>query len=143
MDCKKAKNSLFFLAEGSLKKDEEAEVRNHLKTCPACMKQYELFSGFENVLQEEKNVTPDDYFYTRLLGRMERISEVPESVKPQPGYVRFVHVFIIVIIIGIAAFSGITLAERNYQYLGSSQNSQQQNDAGLDQDQLTSNLPEY
>lgn len=147
MDCKKIKNSLFFLAEGSLKKDEEAEIRHHLSICPACMKQYELFSCFEGILQEEKNISPDEYFYSRLVGRMERISTTPEKIKLQPAYIRFVNIVIIVFIIGIAAFSGITLAEKNYQYMGSSQTNQQassqQNDISFDQDQLSSNLTDY
>lgn len=148
MDCKKIKNSLFFLAEGSLKKDEQAEIRNHLSTCPECMKQYELFSDFEKIVQEEKNISPDEYFYSRLISRMEHISSVPEKLKLQPAYVRFVNILIIVFIIGIAAFSGITLANRNYQYLGSSQTnnqqaSSQQNDISFDQDQSTNNLTDY
>lgn len=147
MDCKKIKNRLFFLAEGSLKKDEEIEVRNHLEHCPECMKQYEFFSGFENIIREEKNSSPDDYLYSRLVNRMEQITTLPETPKLHPALIRLANVFIITIIIGIALFSGITIAERNYQYLGSSQDNQQlsnqQNDIAVDQDQLSSNFPEY
>jgi predicted anti-sigma-YlaC factor YlaD len=147
MDCKKIKNSLFFLAEGSLKKDEEAEIRNHLKSCPACMKQFELFSTFDNILQEEKQLEPDEFFYSRLTGRMERISALPEKAAARPALLRLVNIFIITLIIGLAAFSGFTLANRNYQYLGTSQSTQQgktqQSDIAVDQDQLSSNFSEY
>lgn len=147
MDCKKIKNKLFFLADGSLNKDEKIVILKHLDQCTSCMKQYELFSDFENILQEEKKSSPDDYFYTRLVGRMEQITTALETSKLHPAWIRLANVFIIAFIIGIALFSGITLAERNYQYLGTSQNiqrvSDQQNDVAVGQDQLTSNFSEY
>jgi hypothetical protein len=147
MDCKKIKNKLFFLADGTLDKDERIQILKHLDQCTSCMRQYELFSGFENILQEEKKSSPDDYFYTRLISRMEQLNSVPAGAKVQPVWIRLANVFIITIIIGIALFSGITIAERNYQYMGESQNnlqvSDQQNDVALGQDQFTSNFSEY
>ncbi|HNW97426.1 MAG TPA: zf-HC2 domain-containing protein [Bacteroidales bacterium] len=141
MNCKQIKNKLFFLAEGTLKNDEANDIRQHLSKCPSCMEQYKLLSGFENIITEEKNTSPGEYFYTRLSGRLENTSPLRTTLRPA---MVFINTFIITIIIGIAIYSGITIAERNYQYLGSSQEQQtKSNDISNSQDLLTSNISEY
>ncbi|MFH0864598.1 MAG: zf-HC2 domain-containing protein [Bacteroidota bacterium] len=147
MHCHKIKNKLFFLAEGSLNEDEKLLIYNHLDQCPSCLKQYELLSGFENILQEEKNLSADEFFYSKLISRMERISSLPEKLNYQPAWIRLANIIIITLIIGVAAFSGITLAERNYRYFGTSQENQQvsgqQSDIAVGQDPYINNFSEY
>jgi len=70
MECRKVKELLPFYGDGSLDRDEEKDVREHLEGCPACRREYE----------EQKNVVD--------IVRGAVLSNQPDAV---PGYLGLVR----------------------------------------------------
>jgi len=77
MKCNKPDSDLFSYAEGLLSEEEAASVARHLEGCDSCWKLNEQIIGVLSVIEEQKLVGENPFFFTRVEARMLR----PERVQ--------------------------------------------------------------
>jgi anti-sigma factor RsiW len=77
MKCNKPNSDLFSYAEGLLSEEEASAVAKHLEGCESCRKLYEQITGVLSVIDEQKAVAENPFFFTRVEARMLR----PEPVQ--------------------------------------------------------------
>lgn len=81
MSCKNAREYLLDLVEGQ--NGVSAEVRAHLKSCPACAEELSSLKATMAVLDEWQTPEPSPYFDSRLQARLReerRLAEQPRGV---------------------------------------------------------------
>ena len=81
MSCKDAREYLLDLIEGQ--NGVSAEVRAHLKSCPACAEELRSLQATMAVLDEWQAPSPSPYFDSRLQARLReerRLAEQPRGV---------------------------------------------------------------
>lgn len=74
MKCKESHKSIIFLIENDLSQEKESMLRVHLQQCPACNKLYKEISATYSIINTEKEVDVNPFFYTRLEHKLENVS---------------------------------------------------------------------
>ncbi len=95
MKCKKARALFFDYIDGKLIKEEEKELKAHLKECKKCRYDYEAVKDFYLKLNFESTLEPPDF------------ESIKENILEEESYIKkwiFALVFIIGILLG--AFIG-------------------------------------
>ena len=97
MKCSEVYNDLFDYAENTLPDDKKEALVEHLNSCNKCLKLSLFLRDSYSRIDEEAQTGEDDFFYSRVMARIERRKE--KSVNPFP---RLLH--------GLAAASVIIAA---------------------------------
>lgn len=85
MNCKQCHSKLIFHLEDSLPEDESREVARHLEACASCRQFAGYLSKTLSVIDTEKQLSDDPFFYTRLKARMERHPDVSSEESSVAG----------------------------------------------------------
>ncbi|MCF8297232.1 MAG: zf-HC2 domain-containing protein [Saprospiraceae bacterium] len=75
MNCKEANKNLIFLIEKELSSEREIELRAHLNECKSCDKIYNELKATLSVVETEKQIETNPYFFTRLEQRINNPDE--------------------------------------------------------------------
>lgn len=106
MECRKIKKFLFAYAEGELSADESAIVENHLKSCSNCRRALEAIKAFLGFVEEEKKVSENPYFFTRVEAGV-NVPSVRYTFKPA----RLAPTFIAMLLFVAGIFAGISIGK--------------------------------
>lgn len=110
MKCKNLHKKLIFFLEGDLSPRMMEEVQNHLDECSSCAAFAKELKQTLGIIENEKELEVNPYFYTRLKARLENQNEQ----SPAFGRIIFARVlqpviFSILLVIGI--YSGIKIGQ--------------------------------
>jgi predicted anti-sigma-YlaC factor YlaD len=72
MECKSVENKLIFYLEGELTDNENRWVTEHLEHCSECSAKLSYLKEALQVMQNERQMEPKPFMYTRINARMER-----------------------------------------------------------------------
>ena len=111
MNCKALHNKLIFFLDNDLSDNEMEQVRIHLDVCPECAAFAEDMKKTLGVLQKERSIEVNPFFYTRLKAKLENQSVRTRQGSFFPVWERIVQpaVFSLLLLAGI--YSGYKIAE--------------------------------
>jgi len=75
MKCSEIYNDLFDYAENTLPDDNKEALEEHLNTCNKCLKLSQFLRDSYSRIDEEAQTGEDDFFYSRVMARIERKGE--------------------------------------------------------------------
>ena len=104
MKCNKLNIDLFSYAEGTLPGEQTAAVEEHLAGCIACRELAEEIKGVLAVVEAEKRVEENPFFFTRVEARMLRPVKQPEL-----SLVRLLPTMVAVLFFVGGVFAGINI----------------------------------
>lgn len=110
MKCKSIHKNLLFYLEGNMMEEKRREIAEHLQHCEACRNfehELELTLG---IIDSEKNMPVNPFFYTRLKAKLENQS-APSFSQQRNFVLRFIQpaVFSLLMLIGI--YAGIKIGQ--------------------------------
>jgi hypothetical protein len=70
MNCKKCHSNLIVYLEGGLRESERPAMEAHLKECTKCAGYAIYLKDTLQVIENEKNINPAPYIFTRIRARM-------------------------------------------------------------------------
>lgn len=70
MNCKKCHSNLILYLEGGLRESEQQAMKAHLKECTKCAGYAIYLKDTLQVIENEKNISPAPYMFTRIKARM-------------------------------------------------------------------------
>lgn len=74
MPCSGIRKKLIFLLDHELNREEEQEIRNHIRECKECSQSYELLKAAYTGIQDLKVNNPDPYLIARTEERIYNLS---------------------------------------------------------------------
>lgn len=75
MKCSEIYDDLFDYAEKILPHDKKEALEEHLKSCSKCLKLSQFLRDSYSRIEEEAQTGEDDFFYSRVMARIERKRE--------------------------------------------------------------------
>ena len=113
MNCKEAKQHMFFLAEGEIDPGLSDAMHKHLAGCSGCNHVYEEIRQTLHTLSDRKETKADPWFAARMEQTFRELQSEPEYVVFSPAirYLRFVPVaasFLLALYLGIHIGSEIS-----------------------------------
>jgi hypothetical protein len=124
MNCKTVHNKLIFFLEKELPDSEMNLVQEHLESCPECALFAEEMKLTLSILESDKVLEGNPYFYTRVKARLENQEQEVWSGRPVLARILQPIAFSILLILGI--YGGIKLGQPNKTVLAGSTLSEQQ-----------------
>ena len=124
MKCKTLHNNLIFFLEKELLVSEMEQVKEHLESCPDCAHFAEEMQKTLGILETEKTVELNPYFYTRVKARME--SQQEEALLGRPVFSRILQPLAFSILLLLGIYSGINLGQPHKAELAVNTLSEQQ-----------------
>lgn len=79
MKCSEINSKMIAYLENDLPKAEMSAFQDHLSECTHCMKIYTGFKKTWQVIDEEKNIQADDFYFTRLEQAIKNRNPLPDS----------------------------------------------------------------
>ncbi|MCY1722598.1 zf-HC2 domain-containing protein [Prolixibacteraceae bacterium Z1-6] len=116
MKCKAVHNNLIFFLEKELPDSEMKEVREHLNSCPDCALFAEEMKKTFGILEVEKAVEVNPFFYTRVKARLE--NQEQEQVVGRPLLVRVLQPVTFSILLVLAVYGGIKMGQPYHSATG-------------------------
>lgn len=124
MNCKTVHNKLIFFVEKELPVSEMKQVQLHLESCTKCAlfeKEMQLTFG---IIEEEKLLEPNPFFYTRVKARLE--NQETEQVIGRPILARLLQPLAFSIILMLGVYGGIKLGQPHKPEMAANTVSEQQ-----------------
>ncbi|MBN1819360.1 MAG: zf-HC2 domain-containing protein [Prolixibacteraceae bacterium] len=109
MKCKSIHNKIIFYLEGNLQKDEMMAIEKHLQICDDCKKFTGELQKTLAIIEKEKIIEVNPFFYTRLKSRMQSQSE--KVVSSSPVFLRILQPVAFTVLLLIGVYSGIKIGE--------------------------------
>lgn len=106
MRCNKLNIDLFSYAEGTLSEEDTTAVEKHLEDCVACSSFVAEIRGVLAVMEAEKKVTENPFFFTRVEAKM-----LKPSKQPQLSLVRLLPTMVAVLFFVGGVFAGINIGK--------------------------------
>jgi len=104
MKCNNPNSDLFNYAEGLLSKEEASAVEMHLEGCESCRELLEELQGVLSVIEEQKQVRENPFFFTRVEARM---------LEPEPARLftlkRLAPTMAAMLFFAVGVFAGINI----------------------------------
>ncbi len=72
MNCEDVNINMFELAEGSLDRETESQLRAHIDTCELCKAQFSFIEGAFDQLETERNINVSQGFSDKILARVKK-----------------------------------------------------------------------
>ncbi|MCF8303491.1 MAG: zf-HC2 domain-containing protein [Bacteroidales bacterium] len=66
MKCREVHNKIYFFIDNDLAEEEASHIREHIGQCDSCRHLYEEMMATVSVIEREKQVEINPFFYTRL-----------------------------------------------------------------------------
>ena len=110
MKCKSIHKKLIFFLEGELPEKEMHAIQLHLNECPECKILSSELQKTLGIIESEKQVEVNPFFYTRLKARLENQAET----KPlfwQPVFVKVLQPAFFSILLLLGVYSGIKVTQ--------------------------------
>jgi predicted anti-sigma-YlaC factor YlaD len=124
MNCKTVHNKLIFFLEKELSDSELNLVQEHLESCSECALFAEEMKLTLSILESDKVLEENPYFYTRVKARLE--NQEQEVWSGRPVLVRILQPIAFSIILLLGVYGGIKLGQPNKTELTGSILSEQQ-----------------
>lgn len=109
MKCKTIHNKLIFFLEKELPVSEMKEVQEHLKSCSECALFAEEMQLTFGILEEERTLEVNPYFYTRVKARLE--NQDTKQVVGRPMLARVLQPLAFSLILLLGVYGGIKLGQ--------------------------------
>lgn len=111
MKCKTAHKNLIFFLEKELPVSEMSRVQQHLDTCSECALFASEMKKTLGILETEKVVEVNPYFYTRVKTKLENQESKENAVFGRPVLLRFLQpvAFSALLILGV--YGGIKMGD--------------------------------
>jgi len=111
MKCKTLHKKIIFFLEGELPKEEMEQVKLHLSECNDCAAFAEEMKKTFAILQSEKSLAVNPFFYTRLKARIENRAAKQNEILKNPVWARILQpaFFSVLLIAGI--YTGIKIGQ--------------------------------
>jgi len=106
MNCKNCRTDLTGFIQGTLPKGLESHIREHLDGCAECRSFADYLRVTLNIVQIEKEVTPDPFLATRIEGTLSGSGAAPRRLSIFPKLIPALT-FSIFILAGIAGGIGL------------------------------------
>ena len=106
MDCKKIKKYLFEYAEGNAKGESKEIITGHLRSCNDCQKELQVIINALQLIETEKEIQPDPWFYNRFKTRMQN-ELAGENSFVSLKWTKIVRPVLVSVVIIFFAISGI------------------------------------
>ena len=107
MNCKKAHKKLIFFLEKELSNSEMNLVKEHLNNCSECALFVEEMKLTLGILERDKVVEENPYFYTRVKARLE--NQKQEMIVSRPVLVRILQPIAFSLILMLGVYGGVKL----------------------------------
>lgn len=111
MNCKTLHTKIIFFQEGSLLEKEMEEIRDHLEKCADCA----VFAGEMkktlSVLDHDKLLEVNPFFYTRLKARLEKSTTEEVTVQQNPVFVRILQPALFSLLLLGGIYAGIKIGQ--------------------------------
>ena len=75
MNCQLCQKLLDAYRDGKLSNDMRTQVEAHLKLCAECAESYRIQLLADRVINQEKEIHPDNYLTARIMARIENPEE--------------------------------------------------------------------
>lgn len=111
MKCREIHNAIYFFIINELSASEAAGIRVHIDNCEACRNLYEHIKVTHSVIEKEKRIETNPFFYTRLQQRIK--NEEPVYVR-KPSLIKQMQLVPVVILIIVGLAAGILLGNNYY-----------------------------
>lgn len=109
MKCKAVHTNLIFFLEKELPVSEMKAVQEHLDNCPDCALFAEEMKKTFSILETEKVIEENPFFYTRVKARLE--NEAEEQVAARPVLVRILQPVAFSILLLVAVYGGMKMGQ--------------------------------
>lgn len=114
MNCKNVKQHMIFLSEGSLEKELDTAMREHLANCDQCSYAYRQILQTLAVIESEKQIEIDPWFASRVEQQIIQLKAEPKTrtiagFKAASKHIRAIPVAASLI---LALWIGITLGSK-------------------------------
>lgn len=106
MGCNKTNNELNLYVEGSLAGEKRTEFESHLSECHDCRSVLALRSDTENFIRNEKQSTPNEFLFTRIMAGVDSGTRTYLPAKRM-----MVPVMVASFLILVAVMGGISLGK--------------------------------
>lgn len=110
MQCKTLHKNLIFFLEGDLPEKEMKKVEAHLVECPDCLAFSLEMKKTLGIIEEEKQLEVNPFFYTRLKARLEN-QETQKKPFWQPVFSRVLQPAFFSIILLLGIYGGIKMGQ--------------------------------
>jgi predicted anti-sigma-YlaC factor YlaD len=110
MQCKTLHKNLIFFLERDLPEKEMKKVEAHLIKCPDCKAFSMEMKKTLGIIEEEKQVEVNPFFYTRLKARLEN-QEIQKQPFWQPVFSKVLQPAFFSIILLLGIYGGIKMGE--------------------------------
>ncbi|MEN8116620.1 MAG: zf-HC2 domain-containing protein [Bacteroidota bacterium] len=110
MNCKKVHSKLIFFLDKELPAGEMKQVQEHINECAECALFYDEMKKTLDVLEVDKKVDENPFFYTRVKARLEKEEAAPEKAgRPVLARVLQPVMFSVILLLGI--YGGFKMGE--------------------------------
>ena len=107
MNCQLCQKELDAYRGGRLPDDMRTQVEAHLKLCAECAESYRIESLADSVINQEKEISPDNYLTSRIMARIENPEETGyRTISP---LIRIVKPALIMTSMAAAIFAGVLI----------------------------------
>jgi hypothetical protein len=123
MKCRKKDNELENYFKGSLTGAEKTEFEYHLSECHVCRSRLAFLSDTETFIRHEKEITPNEFLFTRIMARVDSGVRSYNPVKKMlvPLMVAS-FLFLVAIIGGVSLGKLLLMNHENVSYIVSEEN---------------------
>uniref|UniRef100_UPI0032173E19 anti-sigma factor family protein n=1 Tax=uncultured Draconibacterium sp. TaxID=1573823 RepID=UPI0032173E19 len=109
MKCKAVHTNLIFFLEKELPVSEMKAVQEHLDNCPDCALFAEEMKKTFSILETDKVVEENPFFYTRVKARLENQAE--EQVVARPVLAKVLQPVAFSVLLLLAVYGGIKMGQ--------------------------------
>lgn len=124
MNCKKVHKKLIFFLEKELSDSEMNLVQEHLNNCSECALFVEEMKCTLGILERDKVVEENPYFFTRVRARLE--NQEQEMIVRRPILIRIFQPIVFSFILMLGVYGGIKLGTPHQSELANVTLSKQQ-----------------
>lgn len=110
MKCKTIHKKLIFFLEAELPVQEMNDIKNHLENCQDCKAFTDYLQNTLDIIEEEKQIDLNPYFYTRVKAGLEK-AETADQLTSQTAIIKILQPVFFSILLLIGIYGGFRIAE--------------------------------